>query len=668
MRRLFTAVTLGGLLSAVASQSQAAAIASIQLRTDRETLLADGKNAAILSAEVRDDRGRVVPDGTLVRFSTTAGRLETATAGTRSGVARVTLIAADLPGTALVTANLDASAGLAAPAQLVITFSNDVEQAYRGSNWAQIAGNDYVGYAADFGVIQANGKDGGARVTYQDLEIGANALQVNVRDNTVRAEGGVILARGEKKRSYSNLRYDLKTRQGVGERDEDGRPVPVVVRGPDLEEERPESPPPDAAQAFALEDISGASVTIVARAIALEPDNRLQFRRATFYLDGAKTLSLPFHVMTLGQQSLFAEQIVGYGPQGFSVDFPLYYDVRPSAVGTLHVRHGARVGGGSVYSARPGWTLDLDQAYNRGSGVDGRFELTGVTRRDWGARWTHAQRLGAATRGQFYVDFPNHSDLFGNAQLSRSFSGFSVTMNASGSRSSVEDAAAGRRSLGDLRAQIYAETDARPVGAIRGLRYNLSLSSTRQGFYGPDAPGAYNLQTAGVRLSASPVALNRQTSLQQSYSLGQTWTQGSSAERRSGGASVQGTLALTHRMGRLGAGTLTYDYAQTPQFADTYGRHRLGGSLFLGNGDRWNLSLTGSQSLDTTFATLYGSLGFALSGPWRGRVTLSTSRVSGFGYSDLEYALIRRIGGRDISVYYSTSLRRVQVDLTGARF
>jgi hypothetical protein len=227
-----------------------------------------------------------------------------------------------------------------------------------GRAWANVRGADYTGYALDSGIIQASGRDGGARVTYRGLEIRADTLQLNVRDNSIRANGNVVLRRGDKQLAYRNLRYEFMTGKGFAERDVDGLPRTLILSGPALDEAAPgpseAAPPPEL---WALEDLSEVSITVVAQSIALEPNVRLQFRRATFYLDGAKTLSLPFHVMSLSQESIFAEQILGYGPSGVTFDFPLFYDVRPETIGTFHVRHGARVGASAYSTGRAGpWT------------------------------------------------------------------------------------------------------------------------------------------------------------------------------------------------------------------------------------------------------------------------------------------------------------------------
>jgi len=46
----------------------------------------------------------------------------------------------------------------------------------------------------------------------------------------------------------------------------------------------------------------------------------------------------------------------------------------------------------------------------------------------------------------------------------------------------------------------------------------------------------------------------------------------------------------------------------------------------------------------------------------------TSSRYGHYGFSDTEYALVRRILGRDVAVYYSTTARKFQLDFAGVRF
>lgn len=679
---MFTAASL--MLPALSARADT--LASIRLTVERSVIKADGRSTTVISAEVRDSSGRVVPDGTRIAFATTAGRLSSPSEGTQNGVARVVLTSSDLPDTAVVTANLD-GAGQAVPAQTIITFAADVDAAETGTTWIRVDGKDYTGYAVNEGIIQLIGKGGKANLAYRAYTVHADSIQFNIKENVVLATGNVTLEASGEKREYLNLKFSLMQGVGAAERlDENGASVPLLVRGPALTETPYDGSLGEisAGGFWDPEDISEAALVVVANSIAIDPGTALQFRRATFYLDGLKTLSLPFHVMNFGQESLFREQIVGYGPQGLTVDVPIYYDVRPTGIGTVHVRRGERVGS-SAYSTRPGWTMDIEQAYNGKNGQEGVFQLSGITRQDWSARLHHAQRLGRSTRGSVYIDTPNHRDVFLTTQVSRAFNGFALNFAGSGSLSpgsGSEEEGTAFQGGGNLRAQLYAETTPRVIKGVDQVRYSVNVGMARQYLYGASAAerSRIDTQNATLRLFSNPVPVARQTSLTQSLSLGQTWvgTDGSRFGLMKSGASIYATTALNHSLSSTGSLRLSYDYAQTPLIntnvqstsftSVTGGRHRLGLTAYLAGGNRWNVSLTAAQGLDSPTATLYGTGQISLGGDWRARVTHSASKFGDLKFQETEFALIKRIAGRDFAVYYSTTSKQFQLDLTGARF
>jgi hypothetical protein len=171
-----------------------------------------------------------------------------------------------------------------------------------------------------------------------------------------------------------------------------------------------------------------------------------------------------------------------------------------------------------------------------------------------------------------------------------------------------------------------------------------------------------------------PLNVARQTTFTQSLTLGNAWTQASGrVNAAASGITLLGTSALNRNLGSRGSVGLTYDYTQlplgyAPGVAAANGHHRLGVTGFLGEGDAWNFQMTGSRGLDVDQTVIYNNLLFRISGPWRGRATLTFSQFAGARYTDIEYALIRRIAGRDFALYYSTTSRHFQLDLSGARF
>ena len=674
--------------SATSASAAAAGIATIKVTLERDTIRADGRSTTLISVQVRDDNGHFVPDGTRVRFSTTAGQLETSIKETQNGIAVVTLTAANLSGVAVVTINLEG--GLqAAQTNTQITFSEDAVTAETGTNWVKISGA-YAAYLSDYHLIQANGKRGKsqAKLEYRGLTIFADSFQLDVQSNQLQAVGDVKISQGKgNDLSFNALRYNIAQALGTGERLDEGRSIPALLTGASghiIASDVPAGSPPLDRSAWSLKDVSDSNVAIVARSIQLNPNNQVQFRKASFYVDGSKTLSLPLHVMDLQQGQLFREQIIGLGPTGVSVDLPLYYNMSPQGIGTLHVRRGAQVGT-SAYSVRPGWRADLEQSYSGKNGMEGTVQVNNVAQGDWGVQLRHAQRFGNTTNGSLFVDFPNNRDLYVTSQMSRMFKTFSVNAVGYASRSpGYDDPLAGGKDDpgGILRGQLYAQTNPRVFLKQRKLLYSLSVGTSRQSFYGFKAStqGILTNNNANLRLNTTPIAIGPQLSLTQSVSIGQATLGGSAVDRHvytgpGSGMTLLGSTVVSRKFGTLGLGSLTYDYAQTPLglgFSNGYGtaigRHRAGLNLNLGDESKLSLSVNASQGLDVPTTTLFSNVLFGLGGPWRGRISFTTTRYGGYGYQDSEFALVRRIAGRDVALYYSTTARRIRLDFAGVRF
>ena len=676
-----------------------AGLVAIELRPERQFVRADGRSRVLLLATLRDEKGAVVADGTRVRFAVSgAGRLENDAATTTGGVARATLIAPDQPGITTVTANLD-SLGVAVPATTSVTFTNDTDLVAAGSNWVRIDGKRYSGYAVGIAgrssrLVYADGPDGGASLRYRGLRVTADRIQLDVTGNDLIAEGNVHVTRGKLTLRYELLAVNLASALGTGYREE----VPMVAvsltamtetlmaQGPPRETwkfvdfNQPQTSPSGETQ-----DVPPA-VTVLAGSISVEPGVQVQFRNATVYLNGQRALHLPLYVMSLNQQSLYREQVIGAGPNGIAFDFPYYYDVGPRGIGTLHVRRGAQYGS-SLYSVRPGWNLDLDQVYNGSNGMLGSVQVLGLTARERGVRLQHSQKLGTRTEATLFADAPSSRSFFASSQLTHGFHSFHVSALASGSgqRYRIFDAtgadpgATVGASQGDLRTQLLAETNPRPLGKHTPFQYTFSAEQSQQRYFGTSATiGTSTTENVGARFFGSPIPLGTSGwNLNQTFSVGRATTHGGTGIAQQG-ISLLGTSTFGRRVRvrkrDLGGLSLAYDYTQQPVLTGLApgvtvqnGRQRVRLGTYLEMGGA-NLTLSASRGLDTTQSSLLGDLGVSLGGPWRTRVRVTDARTGGVNFRDVEFSLGRLVGQNEVSVYYSTVARRFQLDLTGARF
>ena len=668
-RHYIAPLTAAAALSAAPVFAQG--LSTIRLETEKSLLRADGRTSTVITAQVFDNRGNAVADGTIVNFTATAGRLASNDVPTVGGIARVLFYAADQPGTAIITAALG-GVTQSLPSRVTITFSRDADNAEFANPWIRISGPTYTGYIADNAIVQAIGKDGAAEFAFRNITLSADNIQYHARENWLIAVGNVTLKIGDETRSFRALRWNLEQGTGLAERIRDNRLSAYELSGPLLTEtpfDKNRLLP--ATETWALADLSDAQMAVVARSIQIEPGKRLLFRRATFYASSVKMYSVPVHVMSLDQKFIYPKQLIGFSQQGLSVDVPVYYDVRPNTIGTLHVRHSARIGD-SAYSIRPGWSFDTVQTYTGPQRMNGTVEINGLSRDDWGVNFSHAQQLGINTGASLYLNFPNHKNLLLNPQISHNFKDFYVSANGTGSLApGYTDPTSGIKgpNSGALSGVLTAETHSRPVPNVKSLRYVLTAGLGKQHYFGGSQylKGDALTNTLGTRLYTAPLPIARNTTLTQSAAYSHLWASHRGlAGNVLSGATFLATTTLNQTLGSLGSVGLSYDFTRTPANASqvTYGngRHRLGLTGYMASGDAWDFNIFGSKALDVSQSSLYGSLGFKIKGPWRGRITHQLSEFGGYRIADTEFAITRHILDRDVTLYYSTTSRRLLID------
>lgn len=639
----------------------------IELVPDRTEVVPDGRSRVTITARVQAGNGPVA-DGTIVRFATTAGRLESDRVPTSGGVARVILVAGDQPASARVTANLEGSF-TAVPSETVVVFTTDAEAAGGRAAlkpWIRLVGREFVGYALNVGgstkrLAGAFSRNGGSVLTAGDLTIAGDAIQVDLDRWQVRAAGNVIVYRGREARSAERLIWELGTSIGLAELAGGGV---VRLTGRDLAMAPMAAPP---VGSFEIVDQGVAESTVVCRQLDIEQGGlgRLQMRDATLFVGGQKLISVPYHTMLATQRTLFREQLFGLGPSGITLDLPFHFDVRPTGVGTLHLRRGARFGS-SVYASRSGWALDLDQTFDTNGGR-GSFQILNLTQPDRGMRLQHGQQFGGATDVSVFVDSPNSRDLFGTFQLGHVVGGMRFSGFASGTRSSWLSPSNGTRtSSGDIRTQWMVEGFARPVPGLPWIRYTLNASTQELRSFGSGSSSdPLRSHSAGSRFITRPFDLGDGLVLTQSVVLGRTW----SPRVELAGGTMQGTTSVSKSLGTLGTLQANYDYISSPNRVTlstvANPRHRLGLAADATLGSGVMLNVYGAQGLDVRQSSLSAGVSVPVGNSWEARVRRSDTTISQDAFRETEVALVRTVGGQAVGIYYSTIARRIQLDLTG---
>ncbi len=629
---------------------------TLTLRSSRSTLLADGKQSADVIAEVRDSSGRIAGNGVNVQFQTTLGTLSQQQSQTFSGIARVRLTSSQLSGLAHVTAFSTGGGN----AVLDLLFTSDPQDLFQGNTFMQIGGSSYLAYSATDRVVEAQGKNGGSHITYRNIELTADRLQLNCDDNIVRAHDNIVLKRGNHTLHATRLFYSLQTGQGYAIADLNSRLQTVIISGENLIVQPSPTPIPSSYIMFPTLQVK---LVVVANSITYFPGDKLQFRRPKFYQDQTQIMSLPYYELPLNSEELFSDQFVSVGTHGLGLELPFYYNLTPKSTGILYLRHQQQLGR-SYYSTNPGWGLDMIQGYNSlgEKRYDGSFGFTGITRGDWGFRWNHNQEFNSTSQGSFYFELPQHQSLISSANFNQQLRYYRWGANFSGGQTLTSLRAT------SLRSEVYAETQPHKLSNSRSFLYTLGTNISTGSSTSKDALVGNTSETTEdviFRAFTRPIPIDKRTTLTNSFSLGNVWSSGTALS----GASSLATLALDHTFAHGGAVNLTYDYvAQPGGLYISSGKHRLSVNYNVATNRKIEVVLFGSTFLDSSDSSVLADLSYRLDKQWRLLTGVTLQKYGGESYRDVQFTLGRRIGTRELQFTYSTLNRRLSLDLTATRF
>ena len=347
---------------------------------------------------------------------------------------------------------------------------------------------------------------------------------------------------------------------------------------------------------------------------------------------------------------------------------------------------GANVGGalssGSTFfgnhASQHGLALDLEQTYQMGRGGQGQFLVSGITRSEWGAQWSHTQRLDETTTGYLFVDYPSHRSLYASSNVSRQFNGFSFNLNASGSNDPGYDG----YSAQSLSMNAYIQTNPRPLGRT-GINYTNDLA-VQTGTLISKTPDSgktvtpINTRSVDMRFYTDPMHLDKRTVLTNSLTVGQAW----GGLHNQLAPTISASLGLTRTFRQSDSLSLNYTYRYDPLLTQlgTYtsglnplsalilspSQHRLTATYRAIPFKRVQMSLSGGYGLPLNDRSLFASATYRVSSNWGLGVATSFESYLDDRYSDLEYSITRRVLGRDLVFYYSNRSKKIRFDFAGA--
>ncbi|GBC90157.1 hypothetical protein HRbin14_00889 [bacterium HR14] len=640
-RRLLRFALTEGLMTLCVAVSLAQG--TLRLTVYPNALVADGISTALVTAEVRTPQGKPVPDGTQVAFSTTLGAFREALVATEGGVARATFVAASVPGVAVITAS---ALGQSAVGEAQVVMVRSPEDLRAATDYVQVFGTEYLAFANEQRIIAASGANFGASVRFGLTTLEADDLQLETDSLRVKARHA-RLRFGSEAATYNELVYDLRTGEGYGVTEHEGRWQVFRIRS-GLRTPFPEPLPPDW---FQFADLSYSEMVIRARQIWFYPGERLQFRQAEFYVGDVRVLSLPLYSHSVWGSGVGADTFFGVQNGQVYLDIPYYYALAPGQVGALRLRTAQRASRGTGISR--GLFLDLEHEYRWGQG-QGAFTFTGLGRDDWGVLWRHSQPLGTRTRMHLWLDSPAHQGLYTSAQVSHQGRGFSLGATVAGS--TFWEGSDAR----SLRTDLFAESTPRKIANLP-LRQSLALtfsSATTRTTQIQQRREGFGIR---ARWNLIPQSLDRQTTLTGGFVAGRYL-----GNLPNAGWSFTGTLGITRALGRTGALTLTYDYNEDALGVSLLGRHRLSGSLSWNPSEHLTLAGYFSRALDTDTFSYLADASWRISGLWRIGSGITWQAFQGNTFRDHTFTIAYRIGFREVALTWSSNTKRWSFDILTA--
>lgn len=619
----------------------------ITMRPNPPTVPADGKSRSRIRIEVRDRAERPAPDGTPVLCHVDNGLLGTCDADkaeslsvTTSGGYATVYCSSKTPGSATVMARVQDSR-----TEVVVVFLPKGEAARAYSRVVDIRGG-CVGYCLELGVIQARD---GARARVGKLVFdAADGLEVRLGDNTIRGWGVRITRKGERL-AGENFFYDLARQRGMLRRFGDDGVERGYFSAYGLKDAAERWEVPEGA--FRGDDREG-DTWLVCKSCQYFLGQKVVVKHATLYAGPQKVFSFPpYWVIGLpGYSGASNTQVIGASTDGgLAVNFPFFYRVTDEWAGSVKVQRGAS---GSSFVARDGWSFAIAEEYDTGD-AKGSVEASGLLKSDWGIEWRDEREVFGDNQGFFNVSWPDHHSVFADASLYHY--GDSYRFNLRGQYDNPQ--------LGGESYHAYADwlTDPRDLSSDASYRLGLSLGVRRYDLQ--DEGWIFENELYGA-LDFDSWRIGNSVRVTPSITNVYSWDTGEYSSN-----SAKGQLRMAKRLGSRGRLGLNYYLGYRSGDTSRPGINQsLGLDFSLSHGAKWSGFLNGTW--DMTVGDTYGYLAFDyyVKPKWRVGLMATHYDFSQTKYEDLEFAVARSLGSREVGLRYSVDSGRLSLEFGGLGF
>ncbi|MBI2300603.1 MAG: hypothetical protein HYU66_16975 [Armatimonadetes bacterium] len=641
-------------LLAVLLASCAHGATTIELSAAPDRIPADGNSTLTLTAEVRSD-GALIAGGVNVVFTTDYGELvpvgggrggQTLLVPVQSGYARCLLRSTTRETRANVTGAVDQGGGRLD--RIEVGFGGPGGPGEAVDNIIRVSG-EHIAYAPEpaYQLVEVIGN---GVVSYKGVEIRAAKIHIDLQDYLLIARDyyrGVTVAskpppydpkelEDSSKPPYhgEKLVLDLRSFTGAMYSAQLGETIQFTGRALGRTPDR-QLPP----GTFDMFDVSGISIWIRARRVAIYPHEKIRFEHARFIVNERQVMSLAYHFEPLGYSARAGPAIsqwVNYSTQdGWILDVPYYFAVGDRTTNEVRLTRGVRSG---VFGRETGlqflYRHHTDFKEDRGSS-DFIVDQLG---KNFGLEYDHNQRFGLFSLGSLSLAWPRHRNFFSNAALYTPAGPGSLNIGLNVDY--LSEFGEGLSANGNFTWQPYP-VQLKSLGGYLGS----SLGTSYSRFAGRET---YR-QSASLSLTKNPWHLWQGATLQPYGGLRFSNEINGAQE-----ASFTFNASWRQQLGRLMNMSLGYTFDtswnSTFRFPD---RHLLTLNWQVYQEGRWNGYAFANYSLGDRTLSASALLDWSLTEHWgvQGQTVFQSSTIGSFAESELW--LYRLIGSRELRLRYS---------------
>ena len=416
---------------------------------------------------------------------------------------------------------------------------------------------------------------------------------------------------------------------------------------------------------------------VAARRLRVYPHDKIQFEKATLFLNGGKVFSMPLYVVSLNGVFNPAQDMVGFNTSGgLTLNIPYFYQASPRGQGTVYLQHAPRNG---FAAEKPGFAVAVEQQYWLNDNSNGRLIVDQIGHGGWNLGWQHKLQFSPTMQGSISLDMPRHRDRYLRTSLYKDLN--SMQLGVEGFYAKPDG---GEH---DMQGQFFARLRPRTIGRS-GWTMTTTANVTAWNRY-PETRLSNGGNGGGIGL---PGQGSSQLTQRYRAVVGQTLDLSMQSPNRPlwKGANMQATLRATafnnslgrrgvapgitlgvqQKLGRIGSMQLDYTYDKSGGvYAGANLTHFVSTAVQLNPTSKISAGLFATKSLADRSLYSSASLDYMIAPKWRVGLLADYSQFSDAeDFLDYGWSIGRMIGQREVSVNWSRVRNRIYFELGGFRY